>query len=214
MDRKKSETALRCLNLALHSNTADEEVLAAIAGFRRTAGNASLLEMAAALTDRSSNDFDRVTPATEWQEAATRLAEENQQLRNLLESWEEYEAKLQQRLDESERRVSEFCDASLIAVARVEKAESLLAELLTAYGSLSDENRDLRTALAAARRSIAEAPRTSSSTPFRTVLAAALSRRSQSALPTGQTAVARLPSRQSLWRESRPRSRVDGAWTA
>ena len=38
MERNRWETALRCLEIAVHPGTSDEEVLAAIRGFRRTAG--------------------------------------------------------------------------------------------------------------------------------------------------------------------------------
>lgn len=54
MERNKWETAIRCLEIALHPNTGDDEVIAAVNGFRRTADGRRLRDICAAVADAPS----------------------------------------------------------------------------------------------------------------------------------------------------------------
>src|SRR5262245_32450533 len=51
MERNRWETAIRCLEIAVHPNTSDEEALAAIRGFRRTARDVPMSQLSRAFPD-------------------------------------------------------------------------------------------------------------------------------------------------------------------
>ena len=54
MERNRWEIAIRCLEIALHPNTSDEEVIAAVNGFRRTAEGTPLRELCRTLAAPAS----------------------------------------------------------------------------------------------------------------------------------------------------------------
>ena len=45
MQRNRWETAIRCLEIAVHPNTTDEEIVAAVNGFRRTVESTPLRQL-------------------------------------------------------------------------------------------------------------------------------------------------------------------------
>ena len=78
MERNKWETAIRCLEVALHANTGDAEVIAAVNGFRRTADGRRLREICDALAGPAR-------PAAPGQtEELARLNRENRELQGRL----------------------------------------------------------------------------------------------------------------------------------
>src|SRR5262245_29991794 len=97
MDRNRSDTALRCLEVALHPNTDDNEVVAAIRGFRRTTAGASLQQIFASLTGDTISTARR-EQSLAWQRIIKRLSRENQELRHRLEFRTTREAALASRL--------------------------------------------------------------------------------------------------------------------
>lgn len=154
MERNSWDTAIRCLEVALHPNTSDEEVLAAINGYRRTAGGASLADLA-------RKGAPAANPG-ELQAEYERLNRENLDLRRML----------MRRVDESEQRLCDLSEELLAARSRASLAEQLLAELRVAHveitAGLRDEIRGLRDR--------ASTDRPSMRGPFREVLAAASAR--------------------------------------
>jgi len=154
MERNKWEIAIRCLEVALHPNTSDDEVVAAVNGFRRTARGRPLSQICSEFASK-----DAVGPgaaAEDWQEKLDRLSRENLDLRQEIE---------QRTRDGNEELAS--------AYRRAGAAELRFAELQATVTDLGEENRDLRRALEQARRIpvAPAAPRMAS--PFRDVLAAA-----------------------------------------
>jgi septal ring factor EnvC (AmiA/AmiB activator) len=189
MERNRWETAIRCLEIAVHPGTDDREVVAAINGFRRTAHNAPLHQLC--------REFAGV-PSTNTSAAADelqRLARENLVLRQKLEEADTSRKAILQRLHDAEQRSDEIGEELLAAEQRADAAERRLAEFRGAYGrisgSLSHENDDLRQALAKARRNLAQ-PIHEPVAPFQAALNAALQRPDQP--PAGQpTAIASHP---------------------
>jgi chromosome segregation ATPase len=189
MERNRWETAIRCLEIAVHPGTNDREVIAAINGFRRTAHNAPLGQLCRELAGSPSNSTSAV--ADELQ----RLARENLALRQKLEEADASRKAILQRLHDAERRGDEIGEELLTAEQRADAAERRLAEFRGAYGrlsgSLNHENDDLRQALAEARRNLAQ-PIHEPVAPFQAALNAALQRPAQT--PAGQpTAIASHP---------------------
>ena len=67
MQRNRWETAIRCLEIAAHPNTNDEEVIAAINGFRRTADGTPLSRLC---REFAKTGLDGEAP--EWQDRLDR----------------------------------------------------------------------------------------------------------------------------------------------
>lgn len=187
MERNRWETAIRCLEVAVHPNTGDEEIIAAINGFRRTAGNAPLRQLCA--------EFVGASAGTAISSELHRLVRENLALRQKLEDAEASRKVTVQRLHDTEQRANDIGGALLAAEERADAAERQLAEFRGAYGrisgSLNNENDDLRRALADARRNLAQ-PIHEPVPPFQAALNAALQRPDQA--PVSQpTAIAGHP---------------------
>src|SRR5690242_13605833 len=81
MERNRWATAIRCLEIALHPNTSDDEVLAAVNGYRRTAGNTPLSEVCTGFVQESAQAAD----LAEWTARFARLSRENLELRRRLD---------------------------------------------------------------------------------------------------------------------------------
>jgi hypothetical protein len=159
MERNRWETAIRCLEIAVHPNTSDEEAIAAIRGFRRTARNVPMSQLCRALPDAAPTHLlDRLD----------QLNQENRELRRKI---------TEGRGAEAERRAQEVGRKLSATEERADKAEQRLAEFRGAYGriagGLQHENLDLRRALDEARRNLAQ-PIHEPVAPFKTVLGAVL----------------------------------------
>lgn len=187
MERNRWETAIRCLEIAVHPNTSDEETIAAIRGFRRTARNAPMSQLARALADGSA--------PTHLLDRLDQLNQENRELRRKLAETEASCAEALGRLHIAERRAQEIGRALLAAERRADAAEQRLGEFQGAYGriagALDHETLDLRRALDEARRNLAQ-PIHEPVASFRTVLNAAVGRVEQ-ARPAAIAASARQP---------------------
>jgi septal ring factor EnvC (AmiA/AmiB activator) len=173
MERNRWETAIRCLEIAVHPNTSDEEALAAIRGFRRTARNVPMSQLSRAFAD--------VAPA-HLLDRLDQLNQENRELRRKIAEAEGRRAEALGRLQSAERRTQQLGRELSAAEERADAAEQRLVEFRGAYGriagGLQHENLDLRRSLDEARRNLAQ-PIHEPVAPFKTVLGTALQRADQ-----------------------------------
>lgn len=169
MERNRWETALRCLEIAVHPNTSDEEVVAAVRGFRRTAGKTPLIELCREFASAPDHLLSRLE----------QLNRTNLVLRHKMEEIEAERAAAVRDLQAAEQRAQETGSELLAAEHRAGVAEQRLAEFQGAYGRISGglrgENDDLRRALDEARRNLAQ-PTHEPVRPFQSALNAALQR--------------------------------------
>jgi hypothetical protein len=177
MERNRWETAVRCLEVALHPNTRDDEVVAAVNGFRRIANGTPLSEVCAEFV---SKDYGVLGPVgypvgsrkiVDWQ------YRENLDLKRRLEVAEAGQIVTVRRLHETEQRLQDLGEALVGAKRQAEAAKQQLADFRSAYSRISDrlnhEICDLREALEQARRTPAERPAQRVAPPFQEFLAAA-----------------------------------------
>ncbi|HTQ32652.1 MAG TPA: hypothetical protein VMI30_00675 [Stellaceae bacterium] len=169
MERNRWETAIRCLEIAVHPNTDDREIVAAVNGFRRTATGLSLRQLV--------HSSDCTAPAIAAADELRRLARENYALRQKIDDIEGRRTTLLKRLRDAEHRADAMSDELLAAARRADAAEQRLAEFRGAYSHISseldNENFDLRRALQEARRNLAQ-PIHEPVAPFQAALKAAL----------------------------------------
>jgi hypothetical protein len=155
MERNRWETAIRCLEVAVHPNTRDDEVVAAVNGFRRTAegvplsqiciefacGGVSLAELAA-----MKDNLDR-------------LRRENLELRRELAVDEAAQEEAARRLDAAHRRIYELSEETAAAHRSAEAIEREFEDFRAAYARAIDGilhgNADVRTALDKANQPVA-----------------------------------------------------------
>jgi hypothetical protein len=173
MERNRWDTAIRCLEIALHPNTSNDEVLAGVNGFRRTAGGTPLSQVCSEFAGGSCDGGD----LAEWKGQLDRLNHENLGLRRQLETAETRAETAAHGLHEAERRIDEASQALSTAQRLAAEAEQQLADFRAAYGRILDavnqENLDLRAALTQTRREAAEPPVPEAASPFRKFLAEA-----------------------------------------
>lgn len=117
MDRNKWDTAIRCLEVALHPHTGDAETIAAVNGFRRTARGMPLSAICAA-AEQSQGQRERLARLT--------LANRD----------------LAARLDAATQRIAALERERVAATARAERAERRVAELRAAHVPLMERRRD------------------------------------------------------------------------
>ena len=122
MERNRWDTAIRCLEVALHPNTQDGEVIAAVNGFRRAAAGTPLREVCFQLAGAGPPGRSRADAPEKWKEALDRLNRENLDLRRKLEVEESTQAAARRRLREAEERVRDLHRA-------LDQAKRNLAEL-------------------------------------------------------------------------------------
>jgi hypothetical protein len=155
MDRNRWETAIRCLEVALHPGTGDDEVIAGVNGFRRTAAGTPLGEICAELA------AEREACA-----ASDRLGRENLALRRRLEREKASQLAALQRLHEAQRLIHELSDEIRAEQQSFADFRSASAQIVD---GLQHQNIDLRGALDRASQAVNRP-----ASPFRDILAAAL----------------------------------------
>jgi hypothetical protein len=155
--RNKWETAIRCLEVALHPNTSDDELIAAVNGYRRTANGTPLREVCIELAGQRFDGRGTVARPEEGTKDFDRLDQEN----------------LDQRHD-AERKVRELGEELLAAQQRANLAEQRLVELRSTLHDLSDENLDLRRSLERAKGTAEERQAQPAAAPFQKFLDAAI----------------------------------------
>jgi hypothetical protein len=161
MERNRWESAIRCLELALHPNTADAEVIAAVNGFRRAAAGAPLTEICRDYAGAAS--------------PADNFNEENLDLRRRLEQQRANQEEALARLREAERVIRDLSDEIRAEQRNFADFRAASAQIVD---GLKDENFDLRGALDEARRT-ADRPAPRQPSPFRDLLAKTLLREGQ-----------------------------------
>jgi hypothetical protein len=129
MERNKWEIAIRCLEVALHLNTGDDETIAAVNGFRRVAGGTPLTAICAALDGQQS--------LPRWRE---RLARQTRTNRDLAA-----------RLEAAARQIAALEAETLAAQVRVDDAEEQFTELRAAYAALAEQRHEPSPPIAPAR---------------------------------------------------------------
>jgi hypothetical protein len=143
MERNRWATAVRCLEIALHPNTSDDEALAAVNGFRRTAGSTPLSEVCAAFAHDNTN----VADLAEWTARFARLSRENLELRQRIDG--------ARQPDETGRRLHRMSEELIAAQRRAALAEQRLDDARDAYAQVTEglkhEIAGLRGALEQAR---------------------------------------------------------------
>ena len=178
MERDRWETAIRCLEVALHPNTGDDEVIAGVNGFRRTAGGTPLSEVCAAFAEPDRSGRDQTAAAA----TTVDLDRENRDLRRRLDREQADRATALRRLHEAELLVREL--AAEIHAEKENFADFRAASTAIVEG-LKDENFDLRAALEQRRLAPLHSAGTGSS-PFRNVLTEALRRDDPGAIGASQ----------------------------
>jgi hypothetical protein len=140
MERNRWETAIRCLEVALHPNTSDNEVIAAVNGFRRTADRSPLREICVEFVGAATRD--PAFYAIERSKAIDRLRQENRDIRSKLDAEERARISDAERLREMAEQVRSLEEA--LGAAR--QREDALSQAMT------EQVHNLQEALAAARR--------------------------------------------------------------
>ncbi|HTT79243.1 MAG TPA: hypothetical protein VMF86_06150 [Stellaceae bacterium] len=154
MERNRWETAIRCLEVALHPNTGDDEVIAAVHGFRRIVAGWTLREVGTDLTGalRTANTAAAADD--------TRLSRENRDLRGRLAAAEQLQVDTAADLAEARRQIDEWRDEARRARDEAAAGARQFAEFRAAHVQLAErftrENGDLRRLLEDARRSSAK----------------------------------------------------------
>jgi hypothetical protein len=148
MERNRWETAIRCLEIALHPGTSDDELIAAVNGFRRTADGTPLGEICIAF---AAGDHSR--------RGESGLDRQNRELRHRL-------AERERTLIAAERRARDLEEALLAARREADEATQALAELRAAYRDMAERARRETSPAAVQPGANAQSPRPA----FRTLL--------------------------------------------
>ena len=176
MQRNRWETAIRCLEIAVHPNTTDEEIVAAVNGFRRTVESTPLRQLCREFAGGSAT-APRAGD-TERQDDLQSLRRQNLELHRRIAEIENDRAATLQRLRDAEQHFHHIGAELLAAQSRADAAEQRLDELST-YGddqnSADHKDFDLQRAMVEARRDMAQ-PIHEPVRPFQNLLDAALRR--------------------------------------
>ncbi|HWD60313.1 MAG TPA: hypothetical protein VG308_18665 [Stellaceae bacterium] len=173
MERNKWETAIRCLEIAVHPSTGNDEVIAAVNGFRRTAEAAPLSR----ICQEYAGSAAPLADLAKYQDGIDRLNRENAELHKKLAAEQAAHSVAARRLDAAYRRVYELTEEALAARRLAEAAQREFEEFRAAYAQLvegvRDDNSGLRWALDEARRDMAAHPARTAARPFSDFLAEA-----------------------------------------
>jgi hypothetical protein len=171
MERNRWETAIRCLEIAVHPSTSDDEMIAAVNGFRRTVEGQPLSQVCIELICGGIPLPDLAT----LKDQLGRLHRENLEFRRKLAVEEAAQASTACRLDAAFRRIHELTEELALARHQAEIAEQEFADFRTAYARIAEGVNHDKFAL---QRALDEAQRRAaarSGQPFRKFLAEARS---------------------------------------
>lgn len=131
MERNRWETAIRCLEVAVHPGTGDDEVIAAVNGFRRTAEGVPLSQVC---IEYSCGGVP-LADLARFKESLERLNRENLELRRKLAVEEAAQSATALRLDEACRRIFELTEEAAAAQRMAETVEREFEEFRAAYAA-------------------------------------------------------------------------------
>jgi hypothetical protein len=177
MERNRWDRAIRCLEIALHPNTEDDEVIAGVNGFRRIADGTPLGEICREFALGDQDNRGSVGSRVEWKEKVAGLSRENLDLRHRLEIADNDRDAVARQLQGIERRVRELDEELHAAQCRASLAERQVAEFQAARTwiaeEISQENFDLPEELVEGAQGVTEPRAPEPVRPFREFLTAA-----------------------------------------
>jgi hypothetical protein len=194
MERNRWETAIRCLEIAVHPGTSDDEAIAAVNGFRRTAEGTPLTRICVEFACGGVPLAD----LSQLKDMLDRLNRENLELRRKLAVEEAAQANVAGRLDAACRRIYELTEEASSAQRLAETAAQEFAEFRAAYARVVDgvrhDNFDLRWALDETGQTIDERPAPETHQPFSAFLTEArLAADKAASFVSGGTGSGKLP---------------------
>ncbi|HTQ33884.1 MAG TPA: hypothetical protein VMI30_06910 [Stellaceae bacterium] len=169
MERNRWETAIRCLEIAVHPTTRDDEVIAAVNGFRRTADGVPLSQVCVEFACGGVP----VAELAAMKESLERLNRENRELRRRLAVEEATQEDAAERLDKAHRRIFELTEETAAAKRQAEAAEREFADFRATYSGALEGAHDLRRLVDEARRAVADKTPAPPPRPFSAFLAEA-----------------------------------------
>ena len=166
MERNRWETAIRCLEVAVHPNTREDEIVAAVNGFRRTVEGLPLSQVCIEFACGGLP----LAELADIKDTLQRLSRENRELRRKLAVEEATQGDAAQRLDEAYKRIYELTEEAAAAQRIAKTVEREFEEFRAAYTRVVEgvqhENVDLRWALDEAKRTAQEGPPAIPRRPF------------------------------------------------
>jgi hypothetical protein len=132
MERNRWETAIRCLEMAVHPNTRDDEVVAAVNGFRRTVEGLPLSQVCIEFACGGLPLADLAN----MKDTLERLQRENRELRRRVTVEEAAQAEAAQRLDAAYRRIYELSEEAAAAQRLTEATEREFEDFRAAYAEV------------------------------------------------------------------------------
>jgi len=173
MERNRWETAIRCLEMAVHPNTRDDEVVAAVNGFRRTVEGMPLSQVCIEFACGGVPLADLAN----MKDTLERLQRENRELKRRITVEEAAQAAAAQRLDAAYRRIFELTEEAASAKRITEAAKREFDDFRTAYSEvltgIQHDNFELHWALEEVKRNLDEKPPAAPRRPFSAFLAEA-----------------------------------------
>jgi hypothetical protein len=173
MERNKWETAIRCLEVAVHPNTHDDEVVAAVNGFRRTVDGLPLSQICIEFACGGVPLADLAN----MKDTLERLQRENRELARRLTVEGAAQAEAAQRLDAAYRRIYELTEEAASAQRLAAAAEREFEDFRAAYAEVlrgvQHDNFDRRWGLGEASPGVADTPPAMPRRPFSAFLAEA-----------------------------------------
>lgn len=152
MERNRWETAIRCLEVAVHPNTSNDELVAAVNGFRRTVEGLPLSQVCVefACGGVPLDDLARM------KDMLQHLNRDNLEMRRKLAVEEAAQTSTARRLDDAYRRIQQLTEEALAAQRLAEAAQREFEAIRDAYAEALDgmkqSNAGLRSALDETKR--------------------------------------------------------------
>lgn len=135
MDGNRWEPAIRCLGIAVHPATRDDQMVAAVNAFRRAAEGLPLSQICIEFACGGVP----LAELARFKDTIERLNRENRELRRKLAVEEAAQTSTARRLDDAHRRIFELTEEAVAARRLAETAEQEFAEFRAAYAAALDE---------------------------------------------------------------------------
>ena len=129
MDGNRWEPAIRCLEVAVHPATRDDQMVAAVNVFRRAAEGLPLSQICIEFACGGVP----LAELARFKDTIERLDRENRELRRKLAVEEAAQTSTARRLDDAHRRIFELTEEAMAAQGLAEAAERDFVEFRAAY---------------------------------------------------------------------------------